>query len=312
MLNELIELHQHHALRCASYREVTSALFPNIRPTSLEQLPFIHVSAFKGSSLVSMGPTHRMMRSSGTSGNPSTIMVTSNDCLRQSKSLAAIFSSHFGPRRRNIVVVDQDIATLVRDGVTARAAAVAGFVAMCRNPQFLIDQAGVPTVLNKPVEVGAITFGFTTHVWEHRRHLEQLVGKQVVVLHGGGWKRLSASGVSREAFNKELLSIVPDASIVNYFGMIEQAGVVYFDCQVGRFHEHTHGTFIARDPATLEPSQSGVGQFFSTVPQSYPGHSLLTDDMIDVVASCECGAPGKAFRFMGRCTASEARGCANV
>jgi len=312
MLEELIELHEHHVSLCAEYRKVTSTLFPAVRPSSLDQLPFIHVSAFKGSSLVSMRPTHRTMQSSGTSGNPSTIMVTSNDCLRQSKSLASIFSAHFGPRRRNIVVVDQDIATLVRDGVTARAAAVAGFVSLCRNPQFMIGNYGVPTLLDKPVEVGAIAFGFTTYVWEHRRYLEQLTGKQVVVLHGGGWKRLSASGVSREAFNAELLSIVPDASVVNYYGMIEQAGVVYFDCLAGRFHEHDRGTFIARDTSTLEPSHLGMGQFFSTVPQSYPGYSLLTDDMIEIVDSCECGSPGRAFRFMGRRVASESRGCANV
>jgi len=278
------------------------------RPTSLETLPYLHVSAFKVATLVSEGPTHKVMRSSGTSGTPSVVHASSRDCLRQSQALAHTFAARFGPLRRDIVVVDHDLETLLRDGMPARAAAIVGFTSLSRNPRFLLAESDATTVTGR----SPLVFGFTTSVWEHRKLLEPLAGRQAVVLHGGGWKRLSASGVSREAFNEELLRCVPDAEVVNYFGMIEQVGVVYFDCAVGRFHEHRYGTFIARDASELQPAGTGLGQFFSTVPMSYPGHSLLTDDIIEIEQRCECGAPGRAFRFIARREASETRGCANA
>jgi hypothetical protein len=133
-----------------------------------------------------------------------------------------------------------------------------------------------------------------------------------VVLHGGGWKKLATHGVTREAFNAGVHEACPDATVVNYFGMVEQVGTVYFDCSEGSFHEHELARFTVRSPETLRVADRGLLQTFSTVPRSYPGHSLLTDDVVERVTSCPCGNVAQAFRYIDRRANSPVRGCSNA
>ena len=55
-------------------------------------------------------------------------------------------------------------------------------------------------------------------------------------------------------------------------------------------------------------------QSFSILPSSYPGHSLLTEDIgisygID---DCPCRKKGRYFKVLGRLKKSELRGCSDV
>ena len=58
----------------------------------------------------------------------------------------------------------------------------------------------------------------------------------------------------------------------------------------------------------------GIIQLLSTLPTSYPGHSILTEDVGEIcgISDCNCGRKGKYFRVHGRIEKSEIRGCSNV
>ena len=58
-------------------------------------------------------------------------------------------------------------------------------------------------------------------------------------------------------------------------------------------------------------------QTVSMLPTSYPGHSLLTEDLgvierIDQAGLPGCGRLGKAFRILGRVPRAELRGCSDT
>ena len=52
----------------------------------------------------------------------------------------------------------------------------------------------------------------------------------------------------------------------------------------------------------------------STIPESYPGHSLLTEDegRILGIDDCPCGRKGKYFKIHGRLKNAEIRGCSDT
>ncbi len=74
---------------------------------------------------------------------------------------------------------------------------------------------------------------------------------------------------------------------------------------------------IVRDVRTLRPAPFGVEgvlQVVSALPTSYPGHSLLTEDLGTVLGEddCACGRKGKYFAVRGRVARSEMRGCSDT
>ena len=85
------------------------------------------------------------------------------------------------------------------------------------------------------------------------------------------------------------------------------------DCSIRRISP----TSSCRRPHSWEPAavgEEGVIQVVSLLPRSYPGHSVLTEDM-GVVATIDAGAGGrygKAIRVVGRAPKTELRGCSDV
>ena len=72
-----------------------------------------------------------------------------------------------------------------------------------------------------------------------------------------------------------------------------------------------------RCPKTLSEvpnGTEGVIQVLSCIPRSYPGHSLLTDDLgvVHGEDNCKCGRKGKYFSINGRLKAAEVRGCSDA
>ena len=50
------------------------------------------------------------------------------------------------------------------------------------------------------------------------------------------------------------------------------------------------------------------------LPESYPGHSLLTEDEGVILGEddCPCGRRGKYFKILGRLPQAEIRGCSDT
>lgn len=64
----------------------------------------------------------------------------------------------------------------------------------------------------------------------------------------------------------------------------------------------------------LAPGQEGLLQFISPIQTSYPGHSVLTEDVgfIAGVDDCPCGRKGTVFKVIGRAQQAEIRGCGDI
>ena len=79
--------------------------------------------------------------------------------------------------------------------------------------------------------------------------------------------------------------------------MVEQTGSIFMECEYGKMHASRFSEVIARDQDTLTvlpDGEVGLLQVISTLPKSYPGHSLLTEDIGRVWRDpiCQCGDKG--------------------
>lgn len=326
LLARINELTERHMELCPVYRDYAYSLFGKIRAYSLEDVPFLPVTAFKGRELKSIPDesVFRRMSSSGTGlRGKSTIAIDRETARLQTRALAASFSANFGANRFPMLIVDRPSS---RDGFTARQAGISGFSTFSRGTCFALQEDGAPNIeaIEQFIQAQAgkklMVFGFTFLVWQF---LEALAERGVTwklsesfLLHGGGWKKMQDQAVSKDDFARKAIDVLGISSIHNYYGMIEQTGTVYFECSYGFLHAPDDGTFLIRNPLTLNPledGKQGVIQVFSSIQKSYPGHSLLTEDLgISWGTSCECGFSGKRLEVIGRLSQSEIRGCSDA
>ena len=57
-----------------------------------------------------------------------------------------------------------------------------------------------------------------------------------VLVHGGGWKKLADQQISTERFKRELRETCGLTRVHNYYGMVEQTGTIYMECEHGHLH----------------------------------------------------------------------------
>jgi len=105
--------------------------------------------------------------------------------------------------------------------------------------------------------------------------------------------------------------------IHNFYGFVEQLGSIFVEADDGLLYAPNYADVIVRDPATLQPlpvGETGLLQVVSLLPKSYPGHSILTEDLgiVERVDNSSIGRMGKGIRVLGRLPASELRGCSDV
>ena len=171
--------------------------------------------------------------------------------------------------------------------------------------------------------------GFDLRTLEVEKHPEHTVELYVYVprtegrwpcildIHGGGWKRLLDQRVSNDEFKARLYQQFGIERVYNYYGMVEQVGSIFMECEHGHLHSPSYADVLIRDPHTLQPlgvGQQGVIQVQSAIPLSYPGHSLLTEDVgtLHGQDDCPCGRAGSHFTVSGRLPQVEMRGCSDT
>ena len=329
-LNQINELNHFHFKNCEEYRLIVIRLFGGLRiANSLDELPFVPVSIFKDLDLVSVPQkdVFKTLISSGTTGKQSRIFLDRENALNQSRALKELFQEHFGGARLPLIVLDSQTQLRSKASANARTAAVIGFSAFASERLFIlgedlkIDWDRLEEFIAKNNESQVILFGFTYILWTHlvlenrEKRTFKLPGG--TVLHGGGWKKLEGLGVSKMDFKAEIKKITGVSRVVDYYGMAEQAGSIFLECESGYFHESHYSTVIIRDPFSLLPldvGASGIVQVISKLPTSYPGHSILTQDLgtIHGEDNCSCKCPGKYFSIEGRMPSSQVRGCSDV
>ena len=98
--------------------------------------------------------------------------------------------------------------------------------------------------------------------------------------------------------------------------MVEQAGSIFVECEYGNMVTSAYSDIIIRDKNfnICDFNKKGIIQLFSIIPESYPGHIILTEDegMILNEDGCKCGRLGKHFKIFGRIKNAEIRGCSDA
>lgn len=333
LLDGLNALSRHHEQGSEAYRRMVEAMFPAALPApTLDALPWLPVQIFKRVELASV-PRDRIVRtltSSGTSGQmPSRILLDRETANAQTRALVRIAGEFLGKARRPMVIVDDNSFLQDRSRFNARAAGILGFSTLGRDHFYLLDSALRPdwdalrAYLERQGDAPVLLFGFTFIVWQHFVEAAKAEGVTLrfpqgsALVHGGGWKRLEERRVSEAAFKDALADTFGIGQVHNYYGMVEQVGSIYFECEQGWLHAPAYSDVLIRDPKTLEPlphGQTGLVQVLSLLPRSYPGHSLLTEDLGTVHGEddCPCGRLGRYFKVHGRLKNVEMRGCSDT
>lgn len=333
LLDGLKALTRHHVQGSDAYRRIVEAMFPRSDSASaLHELPWLPVQIFKRLELASV-PRDRIVRtltSSGTSGQmPSRILLDRETANAQTRALVRIAGDFLGKARRPMVIVDDNSFLQDRARFNARAAGILGFSTLGRDHFYLLDSALRPdwdalgAYLDRQGDTPILLFGFTFIVWQQFIEAARAEGVSIrfpagsALIHGGGWKRLAERAVSEQAFKEALAETFGIDRVHNYYGMVEQVGSIYFECEQGRLHAPAYSDIVIRDPKTLEPlpiGGTGLIQVLSLLPHSYPGHSLLTEDLgtVQGVDDCPCGRLGRYFKVHGRLKNVEMRGCSDT
>jgi len=331
LFEDLRDLTIYHYSNCDLYRWYLDSLFPGFQQSeNLESLPWLPVRAFKEHELksVSEDDVFKVMLSSGTGGVQSKIFLDQSNARAQQAKLIEVFSSTFGKNRYPMLVVDSETTVKERRRFSARTAAINGFSIFSKGRGFALDESmqldlqKIAEFLERVSGKPFFIFGFTFVVWESLIRKLEDVGmtldfSNAFLLHGGGWKKLESQKVTGEEFKARVLDRTGCSRVHNYYGMIEQTGSIYMECSEGHLHAPSGSDFLIRSTQSLEPlphGQTGLVHLFSNIQTSYPGHSLLSEDigMFYPADSCSCGSVGKILKVIGRAERAEVRGCSDA
>jgi phenylacetate-coenzyme A ligase PaaK-like adenylate-forming protein len=331
MLTErLRELTLLHRERSHAYRRILCAL--EHEPDEISspvEVPMLPVGLFKSHELRSI-PEDRVFKvvtSSGTTGaTVSRVYLDAAAAQLQTRTLAGIMTHWLGPSRLPMIVVDARSTLRDRHALTARAAGIVGMATFGRDHFYALDddmrldRDGLAAWLNKHAGAPVLIFGFTFMIWEHLLTAlspGELDLRSGILIHSGGWKKLAERTVDNSEYKAELERVTGLGRVHNFYGMAEQIGTVFVECERGFLHAPNASDIIVRDPATWEvvrTGEIGVAQMLSALPESYPGHSILTEDFarVEAVDTCPCGRMGKAVSILGRVPEAEIRGCSDT
>ncbi len=326
LLPQLIELTEHHRLHCPEYARILDALGhpAGHRYRRIADLPWLPVRLFKRYALRSIAADEvfGVLTSSGTTGERSRIYLDRAAAADQQRMLAQTLAAVIGPRRMPMLIVDSR-SVLDRGGpLSTRRAAVLGMMTYGTRHTFLLDATGaldLAAVRGFLAEHGHqpfLVYGFTAMVWTWLRATARDPSVDLgnaILIHSGGWKTLAHEGVDNAEFRRQLAA-AGVRRVHNFYGMAEQIGTIFLE-GTGGFYCPDFADVIVRDPATwseVPPGTPGVVQVISTLPRSYPGHLLLTEDTGVVHGVDDGDRPGKRFSVLGRLPRAEPRGCSDV
>jgi len=294
-------------------------------------LPFLPVGLFKHLELKSVPESEifKTVTSSGTSGQaPSRIFLDKKAAAAQQKALVKIVSSFTGAARLPMLIIDSPSVIKDRLQFSARGAGILGFSIFGTDRVYALDDdmrldlPAIQAFLERHRDENILLFGFTFMVWRHFYQELLKTGERIdlsrgILIHGGGWKKLASEAVSPREFNNALAEVCGLPEAHDYYGMAEQAGSIHMQCEQGHLHASNFSDVIMRradDFSICAPGEKGLIQVLSVLPESYPGHSLLTEDEGVWLGEddCPCGRQGKYFSVSGRLRDAEIRGCGDT
>ncbi len=335
LTERLTELTRLHRDKCPEYRRMLEAVgFNADHIDSYKNIPFLPVRLFKEMDLksVSQEDVVKTMTSSGTTGQAvSKIYLDRTTSSNQQKTMVKIVSEFTGSSRMPMIIIDCPSVVKNRAMFSARGAGILGFSIFGSKKIYALDDdmkmdvEGVKSFLEEHKGEKILMFGFTFMIWQHfYKELVRLKEEGVtfdlsngILIHGGGWKKLISEAVSHDEFHQRMKDVCGLKDIHDYYGMVEQTGCIYMECECGHLHASNFSDVIIRRPLDFSEAsigETGIIQVVSTIPESYPGHSLLTEDEGSILGEddCPCGRKGKYFKINGRLKNAEIRGCSDT
>jgi hypothetical protein len=302
---------------------------------SLEKVPFIPTQMFKKFDLrtVPKAEVAMVLKSSTTTGQtPSKVPLDKITARRQTKALSSTLRNYLGNKRRPFLVIDSESHNRKDFDLKARGAAIRGLSMFSKSMTYVLkeNESGILEVdlnslekfckENESKEV--YIFGFTYLIWS--KLISALENKELnakfrsgKLFHSGGWKKIREQ-IEEKEFNKKISSIfhIPEKNVINFYGMVEQTGVIFLNCEMGYKHVPNFADIIIRDPFTLEEinGKRGIIEILSVLGNSYPSQAVLTEDTGRLIGinDCKCGRKGKYFIFDSRIEEAEIRGCGDT
>lgn len=331
-LKDMKDLSLHHYNNCEEYKKIIDTFNIDLNNVkNVSDIPYFPVRLFKEFELKSITKENifKTMTSSGTSGQAvSKIFLDKDNASRQQKTLVKIVSDFTEKSRMPMLIIDSPSVIKNRAMFSARGAGILGFSIFGADRTYALDDdmsiniKAIEEFLEKHSGKDILLFGFTFMVWqcfykELKKQNKKIDLSNGVLIHGGGWKKLINEAVSPSEFKKALNDVCGLNKVHDYYGMVEQTGCVYMECEHGHLHCSNFSDVIIRrgkDFSVADINEKGLIQVQSLLPTSYPGHSLLTEDegMILGEDDCPCGRNGKYFKIFGRIKNAEVRGCSDT
>lgn len=335
LLNERLGyLTLRHYDQCEVYRKMMDAIGVDVyHLPEYDKLPFLPVRLFKEFELRSVGKEEvvKTMTSSGTTGQQvSRIFLDRNTSTNQTKTLTRIVSSFIGTKRIPMLILDSSSVVKNRNMFSARGAGILGFSMFGSKKMYALDDemelnvSAIQEFLEEHRGEPIFMFGFTFMIWQHFYKKLLVNGyrpdlSKGILIHGGGWKKLVSESVSPDEFKhalQQVCGILPE-NVHDYYGMVEQTGTIYMECEEGHLHTSVFSDVLVRRPTDFSLTgvgETGIIEVVSVLPESYPGHVLLTEDEGVILGEddCPCGRKGKYFKVNGRIKNAEIRGCSDT
>ena len=307
-LKEIKKLTNFHLSNCVSYKKIFKKINLKLNLVNdINQVPFLPVNIFKLFDLMSINKKDifKTIVSSGTSNNqPSKIYLDKTNSANQIKALSKIGAHYLGNKRIPMLIFDTEKTLKDKISFSARTAAILGFSVFSSEQTFALNNdmsiniSAIRNFLKKNSKKNYFLFGFTFLIWEKLfKEIKKLDAKikfkNGILIHGGGWKKMEKLKVTNIFFKKQLKKLFDIKKIHNYYGMVEQTGSIFFECdKCNYFNTHNFSEIIIRNKEfqVVKNNTPGIIQLLSILPSSYPGHSLLTEDLgiIDDRNSCNC------------------------
>jgi phenylacetate-coenzyme A ligase PaaK-like adenylate-forming protein len=302
----------------------------------LDDVPYIPVQMFKSFDLRTCPEQKivKVLQSSGTTGGtPSRIPLDKSTTMNQIKALKTILADYLGKNRKIFLVIDHEGINSPAMAFSARTAGVRGLSIYAKKTFYLLKEEEGKLVLNLPVirevienysQEEVYAFGFTYIIWttffqQMQKENIRFSFKGFTLFHGGGWKKMQDLAVSKEQFSGSIAHLfgAQPGTILDFYGMAEQTGIIFVDCRCGNKHVPGFSQVIIRDPYTLKscpPGRPGLIEVMSILADSYYDQAVLTEDLGVLVGvdDCTCGRKGRYFRFVSRVEKAEMRGCGDT
>ena len=315
-----------HFQRCAEYRKILNTINYDIKNEDLALQPFLPVNLFKSKKMISVPDNQvvKVLQSSGTTGSVrSKIYLDQDNAVNQKKVLIDLAKNIMPQNRIPMLIIDQNPNNVDRKNLEARLAGIFGFSIFGKNYTYLLDKKGnidyknLDNFYKDYSKQKFFIFGFTSMVYEYliKKLKSDYDFKNGLLIHGGGWKKIESEKINNKKFRDLLYKKVNLKKVYNYYGLVEQTGSIFFECEkCNSFYSTKYSkVFIRNEKFEILKKGKGMIQIISSVPVSYPGHNILTEDIGELILNnCSCKKYGNRFKVYGRIEKSKIRGCSNI